>query len=170
MKKLFLVILLLVATVGYSQQTVNTQYFNAGVSYDVGTFAYDTAGALATTAIFTQYFEGTGIDGQTLYLTYDMITAGSTNDSVLVIIQGFIPTGTTGMVLNCDSLYMVGSTTSSIKQLTLSPTGFAPKYRIRLIHYYAGAADQKNAAITSIKLNVYAKSIDPVYKWNTSWY
>lgn len=171
MKKLFLaLILILFVSSAYSQKTINTGYYNAGITFNVTSFAMDTAGSGATAVYTTDYFDGSGLDGQTIYLTYDCVTPGNTSDSVMIILQGYLPTGSSGMVLNCDTVFAIGSTASSIKQLTLSPTGFAPLYRLRFTHFYGGAADQKNAAISAMKANLYAKSIDAVYKWNKSWY
>ena len=168
MKKLFLALLLIISFSYASAQTISVVKgtFDAGVSFYTGLQTLDTNQA---TVYYTQYFDVTGIDAQTIYLTYDYITAGNTDDSVLVYIQGYFNSGTSAMVLGCDSLYLVGSTASSVKQLTLSISGFAPMYRIRYKNYNAILDVEPNAAGT-LKLNLYAKAVDAVYKWNKSWY
>lgn len=162
MRKLFLIALLFFATLGFSQVAVNAGYYNAGVSYYYST----TMDTNNTNVKYSEYFDISGLDNQTIYLTYDYVTSGNTNDSILIIIQGNLsPT----MTLNVDTLFLVGSTASSVKQLTLTPSGYAPMYRVYMKNYYGGALDQRNAAATSLKINFYAKATD-IAPFRKSWY
>jgi hypothetical protein len=168
MKRIFLAILLLVASIGYSQIAVETDYYGAGLVYSIGSLTVDSANA---TIKLTDYFDGTPIDNQTIYFTYDFVTAGNTADSILVILQGFTPAGnSTGMVVNCDTLFLVGSTASSVKQVSLSLSGYAPMYRFRIRAYNGAAGVDPNAATGTVKFGIYAKLTDPVYKLLKSWY
>jgi len=170
MKKLFLILLLLVATIGYTQSNdfdLDKKYYDGGVSY----FGYwSDVDSLSTLTYTTKYFDITGIDNQTIYLTYDYITVGNTDDSLRLILQGKTGNGSVSMTVNLDTLFLVGSTATSSKQITMSLTGFLGMTRFYITPFYASDVAAQNRINGSLKISIYAKLTDPIYKFNKSWY
>ena len=171
MKRIFLAILMLVATVSFAQKvSFNTDFYNAGVGFtgywsDVDSWATADSSALTYTS---EYFDITPIDGQTLYMTYNFYTSGNTNDSLILYIQGVWGDGT--MALNLDTVILVGTNTSLATQVVPSITAYAPMVRVSFVQPTTGAFATKNAQNGKLRLNFYARANDVIYKWNKNWY
>ena len=163
MKKIFLIALLLVATLSFAQKKEFTpQYYNGGVEW----FGYWATVDTATTYV-SEYFDITPIDGQTLYITYNY-NVGSTNDTIKMTLQGAWGDGS--MTSDLDTFYVTSVSGTQIIQLTPDLAYTAPLMRVSFATYYAGALNQRNTPLKPLRISFYAKANDAIYKWNKNWY
>lgn len=163
MKKIFLIALLLVATLSFAQKKEFTpQYYNGGVEW----FGYWATVDTATTYV-SEYFDITPIDGQTLYLTYNY-NVGNTNDTITMTLQGAWGDGS--MTSDLDTFYVTSVSGTQIIQLTPDLAYTAPLMRVSFATYYAGALNQRGTPLKPLRISFYAKVNDSIYKWNKNWY
>jgi hypothetical protein len=173
MKKLFLIIFLLTAVIGFSQTTVYKQTFDGATVWG---FYFTDIDSATTNIYYSNYFDISTVDNQTLYLTYSAISGtGKHDDSLLVLIQGRTPYGladTAYMVFNLDSQIVKCSAGDSIKQATLSLTGYAPWVRIYVTQYVGSSGvrnDNRNSLNIRLTGAIYAKLQDPMYMPRVPW-
>lgn len=159
MKKLLLVILLLVATTTFAQKvTFTPNYYDGGISY----FGYWSA--IDTSATYrSEYFDITPFDGQTLYLTYNYNT-GNTTGSLKCYIQGIYGDGI--MTMDLDTLTLTSANGYTGTQVIPSISGFAPLIRVT----FTSSGNTVGTQSKSLRMSFYARSNDPIYKLNKSWY
>jgi len=164
MKKLFLILLLLSATVIYSQ-TLTDYYYDVGHEKGI-TLTMDST----KTTYESQYYDWTMIDGQTsIYITYSLVqghydfTAG--HDTVLVILRG---KDGLGNIINMDSLTVVSNTTQALAstQTLLTLSNHLPRVAIYVAPKYSGAtlrtAASQSGQNSILKATIYAPGLDIV--------
>ena len=176
MKKLILIILLLTATIGFAQTTVYKQTFDGAKTWGMYFTDIDSA---TTNIYYSDWFDISSVDNQTLYFLYSAISGtGKWDDSLLVITQVRVPYGladTAYMVINADTNILVCSAGDSIKTVTLTPTAFAPWVRLYVTQYAVGTLgtalrnSNRNSLNVRLTAAIYARLQDPLYMPRVPW-
>lgn len=126
---LFLLIPLLSETI-QAQIPVNTTYYGAGsIKYLSKTSNFDS-----TSTLYSEWFDITHLDGQTMYGIYDIVAPVAT-DTFRIIVQSAFPgtEATASTFLELDTQTVQSTTTSGARFFTYSFTSFAPMVRFKII-------------------------------------
>ena len=126
---LFLIIPLLTETT-QAQTPVQTATYQAGqMKYFSKTSNWDT-----TMVYYTDWFDMTHMDGQTIYAMYDLVIPSGTADTFKVTLQAAFPgmENTATTFFTVDTMYCVGQTASTpVVRATSTFFSFFPLVRAR---------------------------------------
>lgn len=139
-------------------------------------FYFTDIDSATTNVYYSDYFDLSTVDGQTLYFTYSAISGtGKWDDSLMVILQGRTPYGladTAYMIWNLDTQLVKCSAGDSIKQATLSLTGFSPSVRVYVTQYVGSSGvrnDNRNSLNCRLTGSIYGRLQDPMYMPRVPW-
>jgi hypothetical protein len=173
MKKLFLIIFLLTAVIGFSQTDVYRQTFDGGATWG---FYFTDIDSATTNIYYTEYFDISSVDNQTLYLMYDAVSStGKHDDSLIVILQGRTPFGladTAYIAYNLDTLLLKCAAADTSNFATMSLTAYSPWVRLRVTQYVGSSGvrnDNRNSLNVRLAGAIYAKLQDPMYMPRVPW-
>lgn len=135
MRKIFIAVLLfilipLLTQTTQAQTPVNTATYQAGqMKYLSKTSNFDT-----TMVYFSEWFDITHMDGQTIYAMYDLVIPSGTADTFKVTLQACFPgmENTATTFFTVDTMYCVGQTASTpVVRATSTFFSFFPLVRVR---------------------------------------
>lgn len=134
MKKIIIAILLLFAVSNiYSQANVEKRTTESGPTYGVRLVCNDstTTGGIL---VYSDWFDWSALQGQTIYLTDSLYVTGSTADSLVVILEGRNWGGyqSTYMYTKIDTQAIIFTGTTSQTQGALTYFNYAPEVRYRI--------------------------------------
>lgn len=130
MKKIFLIaVFLLMPLITQAQTAVYAPFFNGGSANYFTLTAVDSL-----TTYYTDFFDITHMDGQTIYVGYDYVTPGTTADTLKVTLEAAFPgTESAGPYFTVDTTYFVGNSTSYYYLRAISTFfSFAPRVRAKI--------------------------------------
>ena len=135
MRKIFIAVLLfilipLLTQTTQAQTPVNTATYQAGqMKYLSKTSNFDT-----TMVYFSEWFDITHMDGQTIYAMYDLVIPSGTADTFKVTLQACFPgmENTATTFFTVDTMYCVGQTASTpVVRATSTFFSFFPMVRAK---------------------------------------
>lgn len=147
---------------GSSTTGILPSWHNGGFSYTLTAWATDSIGTYLTAEM-----DISAMDAQTMYLMYDYITPGGTADSVKVRFRGYPPgwsSSSASKYLDLDSQIVIGSTTTNVRQLTLSLTAYCPTVKVYFFPTNRDARDQTRDGTFSFMLYAIVNDAVPTYK------
>ena len=182
-KKIFsavlLVFILVVFTGTINAQNItsngkaNVKYHNGGVE-----IAFSWTGLDSSSTYYSDWFDISLIDAQTIYATSALFLAGTT-DTMSVVLQGIserLYTSSNAFYVNLDTFKVVGATTlansiaRSDVQQTLTPTAYAPYCRLMI--FPRAVSSTSRDASKSFQTFLYARINDympPFLRWGTKY-
>lgn len=170
-KGIFIFLILWLAVVANAQRpTVSEQKFEAGQAYTVSWTDIDSLNTY-----YSQTFDITKIDGQTMYLTYDYISPdsssankGGNKDTLALILEGMFPPFTTSSYIlgtQIDTVFLVNSghsgRSSFVQQTSITVANRFPQARWKVVNWTSGDG-LINRSNQTLKLGLYAPINDYV--------
>ena len=156
-----------------SNGKANVKYHNGGVE-----IAFSWTGLDSSSTYYSDWFDISLIDAQTIYATSALFLAGTT-DTMSVVLQGIserLYTSSNAFYVNLDTFKVVGATTlansiaRSDVQQTLTPTAYAPYCRLAIIP--RAVSSTARDASKSFQTFLYARINDympPFLRWGTKY-
>lgn len=146
-----------------AQVELAKKFYDAGVM--LSTYYPDVDSLAATNIYYSTYSDWTTIDGlATLTLTYAYTTAGNTDDTLMLILQGKRDIGnrTTPVIYNLDTAFLVGASTRTVRTTAaLTLTATAPEVRWVVKESTSqGTANRNNG---TLEVSLYAPTLDTWY-------
>lgn len=168
MRKLFVVLILLVAFSVNAQWVTNSKTGSVGVNYYQNGISLTYSVTLDSTSKKTytsDYIDWTLFDGQTLYMTYSYVQANwdysAGNDTATIILLG-----KDGLdnVIGMDTNKIVSGLTqaASSTQVALTRTGYAPKMALYVTPTVTGATTRRNGKNGVLKVTIYSTGLDVI--------
>jgi len=132
MRKIFIAVLLfmLIPLLTQAQIPVNTNTYGAGqMKYFSKTSGWDSV-----SSYYTDWFDITHMDGQTIYAMYDAVIPSGTADTIRITLQACFPgmENTATTFFTVDTMYCVGQTASTpVVRATSTFFSFFPMVRAK---------------------------------------
>lgn len=165
-KKIFYVLLFL-ALPFLTAQSQTMKVYQSGISY------YGTISSMdSLSTYFSNTMDWSQFDGQTVYIAFELISAGGTSDTITIKVQPVMPelnssSATTASMFAptaIDSVIKIGATSSSIAyssstvtQTSFTLTKWAGLYRLVVFNTAQVTANRKGK---TFKWYIYAKALD----------
>lgn len=145
-------LLLCFTNITYSTDDTLVTYYRAGMTIEGTIPDIDSAEVL-----YTQWFDATLLDGQTMYFTALYNTTGTTADTQRVIIQGRNPS-IPALQMNIDTILLVGSS-ATVYQSAITLSAYFPEWRLRTEEKSSASDNEANGYM---KWSIYAPTNDVV--------
>lgn len=157
MKKFIIAILLMFTVTGAYSQNALVQKRNTE-SAPFYSIKFTQTDSLVNTTLYSDWFDASSIQGQTLYLT-DSLVANGARDTINVYIEGRVWANTQYIQLNLDTvLTLVGgvtgaSSSAGVTQTLLSLSGSLPEWRFKVQNKSVGGNPRKFTAWLALTAN-----------------